>query len=377
MRILNRYIITDYLAIFAMALVTFTFVMYIGAIVKAIDLLTRGVPGAVILRVFWLNIPFTLSFAIPVSVLVAALLLFGRLSFDGEITALRAGGLSMWQIVSPVICLSIFFMVFCLYLNGTAMPRSHYAQRQMLSTVHIEDPLVLLEEGRFTRDFPGMIVYIGKKKDRQVKDVVAYELGPRGPVRNVRARSGDFAYDKTSRVLTINLYDVRIEQPDPEAPNDLSKTRVVDAGLYPVKLDFTQLVGSGHVTKKAPDLTYTELLRAIADVRKEFPELKPEDVERQRMKLITDANQRLGLSVACFAFTLLAIPLALKSRRHETSIGVILALAMVFIFYMFIVITDALVAHPRTRPDLLVWLPLVLAQIAGLWMIFRSDFRGG
>ena len=76
MRTLNRYLTQDYLVIFGMTLLVFTFVMCLGAVIKAIDLGARGVSGFLILKVFSYNIPYMLMFSIPISVLTGVLLLW-------------------------------------------------------------------------------------------------------------------------------------------------------------------------------------------------------------------------------------------------------------------------------------------------------------
>ena len=91
-RVFNRYLLGDFLKSFFLTLIVLTFVMYVGAVVQAIDYMSRGISGWLILKIFALNIPFTLTFVIPMSVLTTVLLHFGRLSADGEITAMKACG---------------------------------------------------------------------------------------------------------------------------------------------------------------------------------------------------------------------------------------------------------------------------------------------
>ncbi len=374
MRVLNRYLAHDFLVSFLMTLLVITFVMYIGAIIKAIDMLSRGVSGMLILKIFGLTLPYTLKFSIAISVLVSVLLLFGRLSFDGEITTMKASGMSMWHIISPVVLLSTVLSFASIYINGSLAPHSRFAQRKALLEAGVEEPINLLEEGRFVRDFPGLMVYVGKKSATEVSDVIVYEMDAQGVKRNIRAERGTVDYNKDTKILLINLFDVRIDQPDRDNPMDISKSRFVSAKEYPVRLDFKALVGDGIVNKKAPDMTYLELIRAIQNVQQAFPDLEPGDMQKQRMKLVVEANQRLAFSVACFAFTLVGIPLGMKSHRKETSIGIALSLALVISFYLFMIISDTLVGYPQYRPDLIIWIPVLVAQGMGFYLIQRSDY---
>lgn len=370
---LSKYIATDFLITFFMTLLIFTFVMCVGAMIKAIDLLARGVSAGIIVKVFLQNIPYILTFSIPISTLTASLLIFGRLSLDGELMAMKASGLTMWQIVCPVVLISIALSVLCLYLNNYAAPRAHFGQRQMLRDVGVEEPVNLLEEGRFVQDFPGMMIYVGKKDRNKVKDVIVYELDRYGVRRNVRAQTGEIRADEANKMLLIDLYDVRIDQPDRDDPMDLVKTRHVTARHYPVQLDFEEIWKKDSIRKKMSDMTGPELKQAIRNIREAFPDLKEKDVGKQRMKMLVTANKRLSLSLSCFAFTLIAIPLGISSRRKESSVGVGISLLLIFVYYLFIIIADSLVGHPALHPDFIVWIPIIAAEVGGFLMIRRMN----
>lgn len=373
MRVIHRYIASDFLVMFLVTLLVFTFVMCLSAVIKAIDLLARGVSGMLILKVFSYNIPYLATFSIPMSVLTTVLLQFGRMSFDGEVTAMKACGLSMWQIVSPVIILSILLSFLCVYLNSSVAPRSHFAQRRVLVDLGTEDPVTLLEEGRFVRDFPGLMIYVARKDGANVEDVVVYKMGPGGVERHVRAKTGKVSTDPEKKILLIDLYDVRIEQPDREKPDDPSRTQYISAEHYPVELDLGQLLDDGRISKKRSDLTFLELIQNIRNIRKAFPYLKPKDLLRQRMAMVVEFNERLTLSLSCFAFCLLGIPLGMKSRRKESSIGIAISLAVVLVYYFFVILASSLVRQPNLRPDLIVWLPVLVAEVAGFVMIQRVN----
>ncbi|MBP7830802.1 MAG: LptF/LptG family permease [Kiritimatiellae bacterium] len=372
MRTLNRYIGSDFLASFIMTLAVFTFVMTLSAVVKAIDLLARGMSGVFILRVFLYNIPFLLTFSIPISVLTTVLLLFGRLSFDGELTAMRACGLTLWQILAPIVLASIGLSFLCLYLNSSVAPRSHFARRQLLFSLGMEQPINLLEEGRFVRDFPGLMVYVGKKSGRRVEDVVVYEMADEGIKRNIRAQSGEMRPGENRNVIIIDLYDVRIDQPRAKG-EDSTRSQYINAQHYPVRLDLNEIAGSRVLNKKTSDMTYPELLSAIRRVREIYSHLTPQELSKQRMSMVVEASKRLALSLSCFAFVLLGAPLGMISRRKESSAGVGISLLLVFFFYFFIILANSLVGHPEWRPDLIVWLPVIGAEAAGFWLVHRDN----
>jgi lipopolysaccharide export system permease protein len=372
MRILQRYLLKDYLVSFLMTLSVFTFVMCLGVVIRAIDIAARGVSSELIVKLFLLNIPYMMTFTIPMSVLTACLLLFGRLSFDGELTAMKACGMSLWNIISPVIILSVLFSLLCVYINVSVAPRCKSMSRTVLREVGMEQPINLLEAGRFIQDFPNLMIYIGSRNGDEVKDVVVYERDANGPVRNVRAQRGTLRSDDSSKVLYIDLYGVRIDQRDRESTLDAPKSHYINADYYPVKIDFSASSNSNR-RKKPSDMTLGELIDNIRDVRAAFPGLEPQDLARQKMFMVVEVNKHFAMSLACFAFTLIGIPLGMKSRRKESSVGVGIALGLVFLFYLFTIIANSLVGNPELRPDLVVWLPVIMCEVIGFCLIYRQN----
>ncbi|HMP74437.1 MAG TPA: LptF/LptG family permease [Kiritimatiellia bacterium] len=373
MRVLGRYLSADYLVIFTMTVLIFTFVMCIGVLVRAIDYAAMGVSAGFIGRLFLYNIPYMLSFTIPMGVLTAVLLLFGRLSLDGELTAMKACGLTIWQIVAPVVILSVVATLACLYINAHLAPVSKHLARELIRNVGAEEPVHLLEPGRFVRDFPGLLVFVSERKGNELTDVVVYEMDDAGPVRHVRAARGTIRVLAEERAMEVDLFDVRIDQREKSDAGAAGRSHYINAEHYPVRLDFSRM-SRRPASKKASDMTLAELQSNIRNIQAKFPELMEEDLlERERMKMVVEVNKRLALSLSCFAFALLGIPLGMQSRRKESSAGIGIALMLVFLFYLFIVTANALVGYPGLRPDLIVWVPVFGAEIGGFLLLRRVN----
>ena len=371
-RVFNRYLLGDFIKSFLIALFVLTFVMYVGATVQAIDYMSRGISGALIMKIFALNIPFTLSFVIPVSVLTTVLLHFGRLSADGEITAMKSCGVSLWQIAAPIVFCSVLLSVLCLFINAEVAPRSHFLRYQMLRNLGEEDPLALLDEGRFVNDFPGVKIYVGRKSNARLEDIILYQFDERGARAEVRAKTGRVAFNAETRVMEIDLEQVRLTEYDKDNPDDQTKVRTLTAESYPVTLDLRQMLKKGKLRKKPASMTFSELVHAVRNVRQTFPDIPERGVLRMRTKLAVDANKRLALALSCFSFTLLGIPLGIRAHRKESSIGIGIALALLFVFYLFILIADSLLDRPAWRPDMIPWIPVVGSQILGGLLLYKN-----
>ena len=357
-----------------MALLLVTFAMCLGAIYKTIDILSRGIDVGTVLTFFFNNIPYTLSYSIPISVLFATLLLFGRLSADSELSAMKSGGLSLWQISSPLILLALGLSLLCLVNNTLIYPNTQYANRSLLKNMSVEDPIKLLDEGRFIRDFPGYMIYVGKKDGSQIEDLVFYEISSEHSQveRSIRAQTGIITHREGLPFLEVMLQSVRIELPDPTHPNDATKTQYIAADQFPIQLDISSLSKRETVSKKPRNMTVDELVYHMHNVD-DLLSFGAEKVAEVQCRLRIHLHQRFYLALAPLTFILIGIPLGIRSHRRESAVGMVLSLAVMFIYYLLIIVADSLDGKPQWYPWLIPWIGTLTAQIGGLWMIHKLN----
>jgi len=373
---MNRYLVKDYLTVFAVAMLLITFAFVIGHLYKMIDYMSKGISIGIVGQFFLYNIPYSLAYTIPISALFSTLLVFGRLSADSEISAMKSSGLSIWQIASPVVLISLVLVCICLYNNCVVYPSTTYASRKLTKGLGVEDPIKLLEEGRFIRDFPGHMIYVGKKNKNRVRDLVVYRIDREtGEVTDsLRARSGIMTADKEKGELKIDLFDVRFEaKPDPSAPDGSSKPLFINARNYPIRLDFNELLGSKQVSKKRKNMTIFELAHCIRNPETGNDRLSEKDRRIEHARNLVEANQRIALALSPFMFVLVAIPLGITSHRKESSIGMVMSLGIMFIYYIFMILSDTLDKTPHLYPWLIPWIPIVCGQIGGFLLLRRTN----
>ena len=371
MQTIHRYILRDFLVNFGMALSVITLVLYLGAIMRGLDYVARGVPGGKLLQIFTLNIPYILSFSIPISTVVATLLLFGRLSIDGEFTAMRSGGLSTWQIISPVVFTGAFLSLICLILQYEVSPESRFARQKALLTLSELDPVDLLDEGRFV-EFPNLEIYITRKDGHDLEDVEIYQLNEEGEiVQAVRSRTGQVSLYEEEELMRVSLQDVQVQHPDNDAPDDLTRARIIDMDTYEFDVRYQELLKDNTPTRGIKDMRGSMLIKAIRDPEIYFPKLDERRQEKNRMKALVEFHKRIGMSMACLSFTLLCIPLGMTSHRRESHSGIPIGLSMVIVFYTFIEVASSLRDLPQVFPDYIIWVPVILSQAAGYLLIRR------
>src|SRR5476649_2189613 len=113
MRVITRYILKEFLANLLLGLIIFTFVLLLDHLFELADmLLNKGVGIWLTLKLLFLLLPSSLSLTLPMSTLLAALLTFGRLSENSEITALRASGLAAWSYIKMPLVVALAAVIF-------------------------------------------------------------------------------------------------------------------------------------------------------------------------------------------------------------------------------------------------------------------------
>ena len=365
MKTIHRYISGAFISSFLITLVVFTFVMSIGIVFGAAEYISRGIPLRLLLQLVALGLPGVLAYCVSISLLTSSLLVFGRLSADGEITAMKACGIGLWQIVSTPVLVSVLATVGCIYVNTEVVPRNHMANRLLIAQLGMISPTEMLPEAQFTRDFPGLVVWIGRKKGGQLYDIRIHDQREGSVKREIRARQGAVRLEGNGRDIVIDLTDVTISPFDDKRPGrafvDKWAVKIADAAK------------TRRSEKREEDYTLAELLDRIGQMPMPDENAEVDDEARERTSLLVELNKRLALSMACFAFVLLGVPLGIKTQRKESSIGIGMSLFVVLCFYTFIVIAKSLERHPSLHPELIVWCPVVLAVLLGLALIRRAD----
>jgi lipopolysaccharide export system permease protein len=349
----------------------FTFVLLLGRLLRQLSemLVNQQLRPEAALYFLVLSLPSVLTYSLPMAMLATALLVMGRLGADNEITAMRASGISLSEIIAPVIVLAAVVAAGCMYLNLTLTPRCQFAFRTLFVRLATNDPMAFLPERTYIKEFPGCVIYIGRKyvnRDQQnvLEEVTLYSLDRAGNViSSLRAQRGYVSSDPVNRKLRLDLRAVRGDLRDAQDPANVHKIRAgTTAERYPVELDLGQMLRRSISAKKVSDLEWTELQALIQSLRAQgiYP-----------AAAIMTAHFRVAQAVACLAFALIGIPLGFRTSRRETSIGIALSLGLALVWYAMVTMGSALANKPFLYPEALLWLPNFVFQVLGLWLLWR------
>jgi LPS export ABC transporter permease LptF len=382
---LHKYLTGQVLASLVLTVAVFTFVLLLGeALKKILPLLINGeVRLGIIFQALGLLIPFVWVFALPMGLLTATLLVFGRFSADQELTAARASGVSLLSLITPVLLLSLFCCVLSAWINTDLGPRSRVAYKDLLFQVRVELINGQLPEGRFINISTNYIFYTEKNRGGNLQGVMIFMLENGTNVgTTLRAPRGRFETDMTNKQLILRLFDARSVT--------LTGPRVGITASPELTLNFDLNTATNRPGKlKISDMTFWQLRDELRDLERRIG-LPPEatltsdelraqarEFARQRNDLTepirVEMNREMSFSFACFGFTLVGIPLGIRMHRRETNIGVAIALLLVLVYYSFIIAGESLSARPELVPHLILWLPNFIFQAVGAVLLWRAN----
>src|SRR2546421_13125951 len=140
-RILSRYLLRQHLAPLGFALAAFTLLMLLRQVAQQFgNLVGKGLPWSVVLEVFLLSVPFIVAMTLPMAVLVAVLYAFSQLAADHEITAMKASGVSVYQILGPVLAWGALMSALNFAFVDQVLPRSNARLRSLLIDIGRKKP---------------------------------------------------------------------------------------------------------------------------------------------------------------------------------------------------------------------------------------------
>lgn len=362
-RTLQRYILFQVLAPFAGGLALFTFILLIARIMKLVELVVnRGVPAGEILLLFSYILPAFLEVTVPMALLLGVILAVGRLSSDSEIIAMRASGLNLYQIATPILALSVLVWAGAFQLSLHARPWGNAALKTGIFDLARTRATAGLKEQVFNDDFAGLIIYTEEIEPpgNLLKRILISDHRAGGDVNTVIANHGELIADQEAQTLNLRLFDGTIFT---DAPQRQTYDRT-DFEVYDVLLDIGEALGGlPNRARAANELPIDQLRAQIRTLASEGAPALRERVELQR---------RYSVPFAAILFALLGIPLGLQPVRAVRSRGLAVSLGVILIYYLLMAGAEALARNGRFPVIPTLWTPNVILGSVGAVLFVRA-----
>jgi len=263
LRIVYRYILKELFLVFGISLVTFTFILLVAKIFTLTDLVVnKGVSPVALCRLISYKLPYFFVFTFPMSTLMATLITFLRLSHDNEVVALKASGVSLYQLLPPVLTLSLLAYLATTLMAVFAMPEGNRAFRGLVYALTEQKAYVDIKPQIFNDDFKDIVLYVNNvdPSGRILEKVfISDERDPKLS-HAIVAQRGVVLSDAERKTLALRLIDGEIHYDS----KDLKSSDTVRFETYELALNLQQFVHrSGPAEPRESEMSLTELWRKI------------------------------------------------------------------------------------------------------------------
>jgi len=361
---IHRYLLKETASPMLLGLVVFTFVLLLGRLLKLVEMvINKGVPLLDIVRLFFSMLPTFLVLTIPLAFLLGVMLGFGRLSADREVLALKASGVSLYQMVRPVLLLSLPACLLTAALTLYLRPVSETFFRQQLFDIATSRASIGLQPQVFNDDFDNLVLYANHIDENSgvMKQVFISDERDSSAPAIIVAQKGRLLSDSRSQKLLMRLEDGTIHRQPQDDTDDEETYQVLQFKNYDVNLDLEQQTTTAKKRRRRiKELSLAELRRTLAAATPE-----------KRQELLAELHTRLVLPAAPLLFALLGVPLGIQPHRSGRGGSFALALGVFLCYYLLLSFADTLVADGGW-PAATLWAPNLLFLLSGLYLLYRS-----
>jgi lipopolysaccharide export system permease protein len=357
---LNLYLLKEIIVPFLLGLSVFTIVLLMGKLINLAEIVVaKGVPLADVLRMLMYMLPSFLLVTIPMSFLLGVLLAFGRLSSDCEITAMKAGGISLYGLLPPVAVFAAATYIMSTAITIYALPwgnTSFKALRYEILNVRVN---LSLKDRVFNDEFPGIVMYVSRYDQNRhlINGVLIYdERNPDEP-STIFSRSGLIVADPIKKNIRLRLLDGGVHR-----NRGKSEYQLIKFDSYDLSINFNNSARNAPNINEV-DMTLDELLSAI--------KRNGASIQAKR-EFQLELHRRFALPFACFVFAIIGIPLGLQNRRAGKSSGFAICIAILLLYYIFLSTAKTLGQNGLVHPATAMWLPNIVFLALGAYLFRKT-----
>lgn len=370
--VMDRYISGELILPFLFGMGLFTSsVLAIDTLFELIRQVTEaGLPLGIALQVLLLKLPGFIVFAFPMSMLLASLMTYSRLTADSEIIALRSIGVSIYRIIVPAFLLSLLVVSITFSLNNFFAPTANYqATLTLEKALDGNKPAFRKNDNILYREYDKVRQTDGSKKTimsrlfyaeefdgEQMLGLTILDRSSAGVNRIITSRSATWniaknTWDFFNGTIYLIAPDgsyrniVRFKHQQlalPEAPLDLAKKP---------KYDEMNLLQAQE---------YLKILQSGDDDNKE--------IRKVRVRI----QEKMALPFVCLVFGLAGAALGMTPQNTGKATGFGICIVLIFSYYLLEFLTTSMGIWGVLPPFLAAWLPNFLGLGAALFLIAKA-----
>ncbi|MGA3126370.1 MAG: LPS export ABC transporter permease LptF [Candidatus Korobacteraceae bacterium] len=376
MKIFSRYILNEVVQHAAIGVALFTFVIFMRDLGRLLEIVVRdSAPLPSVAELFLLTLPVACTITIPMGLLVGILIGLSRLAADSEITAMRASGLGAWMFVRIIAIFAVATWLLAMANSIWLAPMSSAALTRLENRLRNSQASFEIQPRVFYEDFKNIVLYVedvrASSNASQWRGVFLADITDPSAPRITVARSGLIISDNPNSIhmhLTQgSQQELQPQNPDQYEISTFAQTDLPIA-LPPPDEGKQDLVPVNEMSTR--ELWY----RGRHPKADTFKPRNPQDTPAARARwYLVEFHRRIALPTSCLVLALVGIPLGLSSKKGGKSMGFVLTIALVFLYYFISLTGISLGRSGKIPPGAGVWAANIFFFFAGLVLLRRVE----
>jgi lipopolysaccharide export system permease protein len=359
-KIIYTYIFREMIPHFAASLIVFTFLILAGKILQLTEwMVNHNTQLEQVLLITIYSLPSVFFFTLPMATLLASLIAFSRLNEDNEITALKSSGVSLYQIIPPVVGFSIAIYLFASLIAIYLFPVGNYSMARVLFDVGRSSTMIGIKQGIFNDSIPNMVLYANyiSAHDQTMEGVFIFDERDPSLSNTIIAQKGGIRSNTKQMSLHLQLKDGSMYM----VSKDLESSKLLNFKSYDLKVELSDIIEEFSSRRR----DNKEL--SISKLREKIQETKEGTIVQKR--LIKELHKRFSVPFTCLIFGLIGLPLGLMMRARGRSYGVVISIGIFIIHYILMTAADSMGKTGTLNPILAAWIPNLIMGIVTLILI--------
>lgn len=356
--LLDRYIFTELLSPFGLSLGALCFVMLTRELLRLVELLvSKGVGFWALLKVIAMLLPSGLVLTLPIAGLIASITAFGRLSYDKELVAMRATGLSLFRLTQPVLLFAVCVFTLTVVLSQWGQPWSSLNLKKVALNLLKEQLVLALERGTFNEPIPRMMIYVPEgEPGRPAEGIFISDKRLPDEPRVIVAEQYRVFVDAAHAQVALRLVNGVIHS----QPRQVDQYRQIAFTSYDLKIDLN--LSTYSVPEERP--TYEQIMTRLAESGGK---------DAGSLRRLMEYYKDLAFPTASLIFCLLGVPVGIVSKRSGRIGGFAVGVGIIIAFYILNVGCDFLVTALLLHPFIGAWLPNIVFMVVTTVLFLRMS----
>lgn len=430
MNIITKTVLKEHVGPFFLGIATIVFLFLMNVIFRDLGrLLGKGLPVIVIVKFFYLNLAWILALAVPMSVLLASLMAFGRMSADNEITALKSSGVHFFRLLSPVLIAALIITILMVPFNNKVLPEFNHQWRILFSDISRTRPMLALEPDVFYNlpDRPGYTILVHRVEEKKnlLEGIVINDTQDPRFNKTIVAEKGQLILVKNEERMVLTLYNGEVHQVEKDKLENYQRVKFVKQSF---SINISDAVYKQSTVERRGDREKSASMM-MGDIRKNsgfinesqdnirravknnlsgiFPFDQKDPVQtvsaavpglvvdnRNRMEqliqiiqgerstlrgihksiasLRVEIHKKFSIPIASLVFILVGAPLGVMVRQGSIATAGWLSIVFYLIYWSFLIGGEQLADRMLIHPIAAMWAPNILVGAAGVWLVIQT-----